>query len=291
MMNIFIYTIIILVLLGSVAAVILYYIAQKFKVYEDPHIEQVTETLPGANCGGCGFAGCRSLAEAIVKSEDATGLYCPVGGDKVMNKVAELLGRTAQTKTPAVAVVRCSGSPEFRPRTSVYDGASSCALIHSMYIGDTGCPYGCLGCGDCVEACHFDAIKMDPVTMLPVVDDALCTACGACVKACPRSIIELRNKAKKDRKIYVSCVNKDKGGVARKYCQVACIGCGKCFKVCGFEAITITDNLAFIDSKQCKLCRKCVEVCPTGAILELNFPPKKTEENTVIQKSISIPTT
>jgi electron transport complex protein RnfB len=113
------------------------------------------------------------------------------------------------------------------------------------------------------------------ITGLPVVIDDKCTACGACVDACPRNIIELRKKNKKDRKIFVSCINEEKGAVAKKNCSVACIGCSKCFKVCPFEAITMENNLAFIDSEKCKFCRKCVPECPTNAILEINFPPRK----------------
>jgi ferredoxin len=116
---------------------------------------------------------------------------------------------------------------------------------------------------------------MDPVTGLPVIIEENCVACGACVKACPKDIIELRNVGKKSRRIFVSCVNKDKGGVAKKSCEVACIGCSKCFNVCPFEAITMANNLAYIDYNKCKLCRKCVEVCPTNAIHEINFPPRK----------------
>jgi len=110
---------------------------------------------------------------------------------------------------------------------------------------------------------------------LPIVDEQNCTACGACVKACPRDIIELRNKGKKSRRIYVSCVNNDKGALAKKACDSACIGCGKCVKVCAFDAIVVEDFCAYIDFDKCKLCRKCVQECPTGAILELNFPPRK----------------
>ena len=144
---------------------------------------------------------------------------------------------------------------------------------------DTGCKYGCLGKGDCEAACKFDAIHVDPVKGIAVVDEDKCTACGSCVKACPKGIIELRNKGFKNRRVYVSCINKDKGAVARKACGAACIGCGKCAKTCPFDAITVENNVAYIDFTKCKMCRKCVEVCPTGAIHEVNFPPKpKIEE-------------
>jgi Na+-translocating ferredoxin:NAD+ oxidoreductase subunit B len=272
-----VYTVITLGAIGSVAAVILYFVARKFKVFEDPRIDEVSEILPAANCGGCGFAGCRNFAEAVVKAEDLSTLFCPVGGNGLMADVAKLLGKEAVMKDPLVAVIRCNGTPEHRERTSIYDGAGSCAVEHALYTGDTGCPHGCLGQGDCVVVCNFDAIYMDENTGLPVVNDDKCTACGACVKACPRFIIELRVKQKKDRKIFVSCINEEKGGVARKYCSVACIGCSKCFKVCPYEAITMGNNLAFIDSEKCKLCRKCVVECPTNAILEINFPPRKVK--------------
>ncbi|MDR1154161.1 MAG: Fe-S cluster domain-containing protein [Bacteroidales bacterium] len=274
-MNIILFTIIVLVAVGIVSAVILYFVAQKFKVYEDPRIDTVSEALPAANCGGCGYAGCRNFAEALVKADDISPMFCPVGGNTVMMTVAQILGQTVDAQNPLVAVVRCSGSVEHRPRTSVYDGASSCAIQHVLYTGDTDCPYGCLGCGDCVVSCKFDALSMNPATGLPVVNDANCTACGACVKACPRSIIELRRKDRKDRKIFVSCINKDKGGIARKYCAVACIGCSKCFRVCTFDAVKMENNLAYIDSKACKMCRKCMPECSTRSILELNFPPRK----------------
>ncbi|MGM0504130.1 MAG: Fe-S cluster domain-containing protein, partial [Bacteroidota bacterium] len=252
--------------------------AQKFKVYEDPRIDQVEEALPAANCGGCGYPGCRGFAEALVKADDISDLYCPVGGNETMAAVAKILGKEVEAKEPLVAVVRCSGSPEHRKRVNEYDGASSCVISSALYAGETNCQYGCLGLGDCVEVCDFDAIYMDEETGLPVVVDDNCTACGACVKACPNDIIELRKKNKKDRKIFVSCVNQDKGGIARKACKVACIGCGKCVKVCPFDAITMENFLAYIDPNKCKLCRKCVTECPTGAILEINFPPRKVKE-------------
>jgi len=268
-------TIISLSLLAFMSAVILYFVAQKFKVFEDPRIDVVQALLPAANCGGCGFAGCRNMAEALVKADSFEGLYCPVGGAPVMAEAARILGKVAPVVDPTVAVLKCNGSPEYRPRTSQYNGASDCRISNSLYIGETDCSYGCLGNGDCERACAFDALHMDASTGLPVIIDDKCVSCGACVKACPRHLIELRKKAKKDRKIYVACSNCDKGGPARRACKVACIACNKCVKVCEFNAITIENNLAYIDASKCTFCRKCAPECPTNAILELNFPPRK----------------
>ncbi len=272
-----VYTIVTLAVIGAAAAVILYFVAQKFKVFEDPRIDEVEEALPGANCGGCGFAGCRAFAESCVKASDLGDLNCPVGGNDTMNSVASILGLEAVKKDPRVAYIRCNGTCDNRPKTSSFDGATTCAIASSVYSGETGCQFGCLGYGDCVTACDFDAIDLRPELGVPQIIDDKCVACGACVDACPKNLIELRKKMPKNRKVVVSCQNKDKGGVARKACSVACIGCGKCMKECPFDAITIENNLAYIDSDKCKLCRKCVAVCPTGAIIEENFPPRKVK--------------
>jgi len=278
-------TIISLSFLALISAIILYFIAQKFKVFEDPRIDEVQAVLPAANCGGCGFAGCRNFAEALVSAETFDGLNCPVGGAETMNAAAAILGKTAPVVDPLVAVLLCNGTPQNRPKTSNYSGASDCRIINNLYMGESDCSYGCLGNCDCVRACTFNAMYMDQSTSLPVIIDDKCVACGACVKACPRNLIELRKKAKKDRKIYVACSNCDKGGPAKRACNVACTACTKCFKVCAFDAIKIENNLAYIDALKCTFCRKCVAECPTNAILELNFPAPKqkviTESETV----------
>ncbi len=261
--------------IGVIGAVLLYAASKKFEVYEDPRIALVQDALPAANCGGCGFPGCAGFAAACVNAGSLDGLNCPVGGAEVMSKVAAILGKETTASDPMIAVVRCNGNCEARPRTNHYDGAQSCAIAASLYGGETGCSYGCFGYGDCVTVCPFDAIHINPETMLPEVIDEKCTACGNCVKACPKSIIELRKRGPKSRRVFVSCVNKDKGGAARKACSNACIGCSKCEKECPYEAITITNNLAYIDYMKCRLCRKCAPVCPTNAILEPNFPPRK----------------
>lgn len=276
-------TILSLSLLAFISAVILFFVAQKFKIFEDPRIDEVQEVLPAANCGGCGFAGCRNFAEALVAAEKFDGLNCPVGGAEVMGKAAGILGKVAPAVDPLVAVLKCNGTPENRPGTSVYDGVADCRLAHSLYIGETDCSYGCLGNGDCVRSCTFGAMYMDEKTKLPVIIEEKCVSCGACVKACPRNLIELRKKAKKERKIYVACSNCDKGGPARRACKVACIACNKCVKVCEFDAIRIENNLAYIDAFKCTFCRKCVTECPTGCIIEVNFPPRKPKAEVQVE--------
>lgn len=274
-MNSIIIALIVLGALGLLFGIIIFFVGQKFKVIEDPLIDEVAEMLPGANCGGCGLAGCRAFAEALVKAKSFDGLSCPVGGNALVADIAPLLGVEAVEKDPEIAVVRCNGTFENAKAKIKYDGPTTCTFAHNLFSGESGCPHSCLGLGDCVVSCTFDAIFIDEKTGLPVVSEDKCVACGACVKACPRSIIELRPKGKKSKRIYVQCVNREKGAVSRKNCSVACIGCGKCVKICPHDAITMENNLAYIDATKCKLCRKCVPECPTNAIIELNFPPRK----------------
>ena len=273
-----IWTVVVLFGLGVILAMVLYFVADKFKVEEDPRIDEVEKVMPGANCGGCGFAGCRAFAQSCVEAGNLDSNFCPVGGNETMKAVAAVLGLEVKEKAPQVAVVRCAGTCGNRPRINEYDAYPSCKVEARLYQGETACKYGCLGCGDCVAACQFGALSMDAETGLPVVDESKCTACGACVKACPKSVIELRNKGPRGMRVFVSCINMDKGAVARKACQAACIGCGKCAKVCARDAIIVMNNVAYIDYSKCKLCRKCEAECPTGAIHAVNFPViRKTE--------------
>ena len=278
-MDLILLAVIVLGVLGLVSALVLFYASHRFAVHEDPRIGQVAAVLPQANCGGCGYPGCSGFAAACVKAADQgslDGKLCPVGGQAVMEQVADIVGLSVVASAPKVAVVRCNGSCENRPRIAEFDGMPTCRVQQMLGMGETACPYGCLGCGDCVAACQFGAISINPSTGLPEVDEEKGTACGACAKACPRGVIEIRLKGPKGRRVVVLCNNKDKGAVANKACKSACIGCGKCVKTCEkFQAITLENNLAYIDAEKCKMCRKCEEACPKGAIHGFNFPPRK----------------
>ena len=286
-MNELLLTVLTLSVLGVLLAIVLYFVAQKFKVEEDPRIDEVEKMLPGANCGGCGFAGCRAMAEAMVKNDDISALYCPVGGADVMKAAAGFLGKSAPEKSPQVATLLCGGTCAKRPKVNHYDGAKSCAVVNTFYVGESACAFGCLGYGDCVESCQFGALSLNPETGLVEVDASKCTACGACVKACPKGLIELRKKWPKDRAIYVACRSKSRGAVVMKACKAGCIGCGKCEKVCAFGAITIDSCLAYIDPDKCKLCRKCVNECPTGAIHIVNMDPLPKEPKVAKPASVA----
>ncbi|MBF0384562.1 MAG: RnfABCDGE type electron transport complex subunit B [Candidatus Omnitrophica bacterium] len=277
-MNTIFTTIIALSAIGVISAVLLYIIAQKFRIVEDPRIDEIENVLPKANCGGCGYPGCRNFAEACIKSDNFEIMFCPVGGTSCMSQVAKILGKESAIKEPMVAVIRCNGSRQNRAQKNIYDSAETCRLVHNLFRGESGCQYGCLRLGDCVQSCKFNAMYMDKETGLPVVIEDRCVYCGACVKSCPRKIIELRKKGPRGMRVFVSCINKEKGSVARLNCTAACIACGQCFKICPHNAITIENNLAYISFEKCKLCRKCFSVCPTKAIQEVHFPAKAQKE-------------
>ena len=281
-MDVILIAMIVLGAIGLISALILFFVSKKFAVKEDPRIAEVSEVLPQANCGGCGYPGCGGFASACVKAADSgslEGMNCPVGGQPVMEQVASILGMEVGATTPKLAVVRCNGTCENRPRVVIYDGVKNCRIANTTCCGESTCAYGCLGCGDCVAACQFDAIKMNKQTGLPEVDAKKCTACGACAKACPRNIIEIRIVAGNNKEAYVvECMNKDKGAVATKACAAACIGCMKCEKVCGFDAVHVENNIAYINPDKCQLCGECEKACPKNVIAFLNINGKKVKE-------------
>lgn len=272
MIHLILIAVLVMGLIGAIFAVLLYFVARKFKVEESPLIDEIEAVLPGANCGGCGKAGCRALAEAIVKQGNMDGLHCSVGGELVANKIAKIIGCEVKTPQRQVAVLHCNGTCTNAVAKSDYDGLRDCTYVNTLYSGESGCAFGCLGFGNCVAACKFGAMTMDPITGIPHVNEDKCVGCGACAKACPRNIIEMRNAGEKFRRVYVACSNMEKGAAARMNCTVACIGCGKCERTCPIGAIHVQQNLAYIDYNICDCCGLCADACPTGAILKVNFP-------------------
>ena len=225
--------------LGLFFALVLAFASEKLKVREDPKVEELTEALPGLNCGACGQAGCHDLAEKIVAQGALDNLRCPPGGAEVEERLAEIMGVSAETLIKKRAVVRCGGTSHLAVSRADYHGIRNCAAAELVGGGPKGCNYGCLGFGDCVRVCPFDAIKMGE-DGLPRVDELKCTACGLCVSACPRRIIDLvscRNR------VVVNCVSRDKGAVVRRVCKVGCIACQICVKQAP-AAYVIQDNLA-----------------------------------------------
>ncbi len=248
-------------LLGLLFSLGLVFADKKLRVVEDPRIESVAEALPQANCGACGYAGCRAFAEALVRG-DAAADGCPVGGQEVATMIAETLGVEALEVTRMVARLHCRGTHQAAKDKGVYSGISTCLASH-LIGGNKQCSYGCLHHGDCVRACVFDALYMEE-DGLPVVREDKCTACGKCVDACPRDLFELHPVS---QNIIVFCRSRDKGAPSRKVCQNACIACGICSRACP-EAIVIENNLAVITDYKKVDPDKIPEIekCPTGAI-------------------------
>ena len=247
---------------GLLGSVILVLAAKFMAVEEDPRIGEVAACLPSANCGACGYAGCADYAKAIVEN-GAPVNKCVPGGAKAAEEVAKVMGVEAGATASQKATVRCQGKPGVCTQNFDYQGVTSCAAANALYGGPKACAFGCLGLGDCVKACKFDAIHV--VDGIAKVDVEKCTGCGACADACPKSVIEMAGQMEK--KPLVLCHNTEKGALTNKECQTGCIGCMKCQKTCPSGAITVTDFLASIDYAKCTGCNQCVDVCPKGVIV------------------------
>ncbi|MEK6531107.1 MAG: RnfABCDGE type electron transport complex subunit B [Deltaproteobacteria bacterium] len=248
--------------IGAFLAAFLAFADKKFKVQEDPRIEALLQILPNTNCGGCGYPGCRMLAENLL-SGAAPSNACVAGGQDIAVKLASVLGVEVADHKRLVAVVLCKGGHREARKSGTYRGELSCTAAH-MTGGDKACTYGCLGYGECVEACKFDAMAMND-NGLPVVFYDKCVGCGACAKACPRNIIEMHSE---EHKLFVYCRSKDKGAVAKKVCDVSCIACSLCVKDCSVAGgIVIKDNLAVVNHAVAAQNDESTKRCPTKCIL------------------------
>lgn len=244
--------------LGLVLAAALLFAAKKFYVYEDPRIGQTENLLPGANCGGCGKAGCKAFAESLVAGEDGN---CPVASSEAMQAIAALLGKELGPPEPVVAHVMCEGLRSSATFNGMYQGISDCRAAHLVGQVDRACSYGCVGLGTCIEACAFDAMEIYNGVCRVIPEN--CVACGKCVEACPRDLIVLIPKG---RQVFIPCKSLDSGKTTTRVCEIGCIGCAKCVKVCPSEAIDFGNNLARIITEKCTQCYECVVACPRDII-------------------------
>ena len=260
--------------LGLVFGLVLAAASKVFYVETDPRLEQLNECLPGANCGGCGFAGCGAYAEAVLKGEAPVG-KCASGGNEAAKAMAAIMGVEAGEVTRKVALVRCSGARTYDADGNLTKGAKMKAHYEGFHdclaasrVGGSGplsCKFGCLGYGSCTKVCKYGAISVK--NGVAVVDEDLCVGCMACAQVCPRKII---TAVEPSQNVIIACNSLAKGAVTNRACTIGCIGCGKCMKNCPSGAITITNNLAQIDSSKCTNCGECAKVCPKGLIKDSN---------------------
>lgn len=248
--------------IGLVCGAALALAAKYLAVKEDPRIGEVADILPGANCGGCGLAGCADYAKAIVVDGAAINLCAP-GGSKVIAALSAYLGVTAEAAERKVAMVLCGGDSDKAPRKFLYNGVADCTSANAVGGGDKICRYGCLGYGSCARVCPVGAIQITAKNIALVHPD-LCIGCGACVKACPRNLIKMIPESKR---IHVLCSSKDRGPVVKKACQVGCIGCTVCTKLSD-GAISMNGALAVVDYSKPLENEVVIEKCPGKCIIK-----------------------
>jgi len=248
--------------LGLIISIILSVFGNVFKVEENEAEKAILSELPGNNCGGCGYPGCANLAKAIADGSTKANA-CPVGGKAVADKISLLTGKEAGDSKRMVAFVKCAGTCDKTGYSYDYAGVYDCRMAADVTgAGPKACSYGCLGYGTCVKACQFGAIRV--VDGVAYVDREKCTSCGMCVKACPKKLIEL---IPYEPCFVVACSSKDKGPDLMKACMAGCVACGICAKNCPSGAITVSDNIAYIDQNKCTHCGTCYDKCPRGIII------------------------
>jgi len=261
-MNIIVIAIISTSVIGFLCAALITVASKLMYVKTDERVAKIRESLPGANCGACGFSGCDGYASALVEENCAIDL-CPPGGDALIGQLSDILGVSAgEGHAKMVAIVHCLGDSETKNDKMEYTGINTCFAAKQLYGGRGACTFGCLGFGDCVNVCPSSAICIE--NNLARVDRRKCSSCTLCVKACPTEIITMEAEPVH---VAVLCKNTEKGARLKGKCTKGCIGCMKCVKECPAEAITVTESLAAIDYTKCTGCGKCVDVCIAGCIL------------------------
>lgn len=253
--------------MGLLFGLLLTFTSKIFAVPANPTRDAVREVLPGANCGACGYPGCDGCADAIAAGKAAVNA-CPVGGADAAARIAAIMGvEPASGDDRKVARVICQGTSENCTQKFEYTGIQDCVAASTVADGFKTCKFACLGLGTCVKACQFDAIHIDPVKKIAVVDQEKCTACGQCVAACPKNVIELRSVKEV---VTVLCHNTGKGKPVMDACKTGCIGCNLCARICPADAITMVNNLPVIDYSKCVSCGACITQCPKNVIQDVH---------------------
>lgn len=250
--------------LGLLLSGVLAVANKKLYVFEDPRIDEVESQLPSANCGACGFAGCRAFAEAVVSGQ-ASPAQCTASSSEMIDAIAAFLGVDAQRGEKRVARLACAGGDDVAYRFAHYEGRESCRAAALVAGGGKSCTYGCLGYGDCARACPFDALHLNK-NNLPVVEESKCTACGNCVTECPKHLFSIHPVS---HQLWVACSTHMRGKEAKEACAAACIGCGSCARTLP-DVIVMQQNLPVVDySRNDQASQAAIEKCPTGAIVWL----------------------
>ena len=259
----YIVPVLIFAVIGLVAGAILVLCSKVFFVESDETVSRITEALPGANCGTCGYSGCEGYANAVAKGEAQPDL-CRAGGSDSVKKISEILGVSAKKVQKMVAYVRCNGCTGATEDRYIFLGTRSCAATERFYNGKGTCRSGCDGLGDCVRVCRFNAISI--IDGVAVVDRTRCVGCGQCALVCPNKLIDIIPAA---QQYAVRCSNTDSGKIVREVCKNGCIGCKICEKKCPSDAIKVENNHVSIDASKCTNCGECAKACPQKCIAEL----------------------
>ncbi len=261
--------------------------AMKFQVVTNPLVDRVRHVLPSANCGACGFAGCQAYAEAVVDNPGVGPNLCAPGRGGVATSVAELTGKQVGTVLDRVVIMRCHGTTAYARIEAAYAGVQTCAAATLVFGGPKACKNGCLGLGDCVQACLFDALHPGRDGIVEV-DSGNCTGCGLCVPVCPKDLFTLYPRS---HRIELSCVARDKQAVVRATCMVGCTLCRKCVAKCPAGAIEWNGSTIVIDHDKCQAygpaCNEaCVDICPSTILHRIGQRPRP-EDVGLVQVGVS----
>ena len=258
-MKTIIITIIVALIIGFLLGLLLGVFKKLFAVKTDPKVEQIRNALSGANCGGCGYAGCDAFAEAVANGT-ALPTGCIAGGAGVAGAIAKILGVEAGSLDKKVTILACQGNCNVALHKGIYQGVQTCKAAQLTVNGTKVCPSGCIGLGDCVNVCPFDALSISKEG-LPVVDYSKCTGCGKCVKECPKHLFSIESAALKGSKALCSNRTTEKAQI-RKYCTSGCFKCGLCTKKCPEQCIVLDNGIPKVDYSKCTSCGECVKACP-----------------------------